>query len=72
MFVVYRLLVYGRKIEPAAGEHRILGRMVHVQVLDGVRGAHPGSGDEERDAQPVVHLRGQSSVHTATVQWREN
>lgn len=27
---IYRLLMYGRKIKPAACEHRIFGRMVHV------------------------------------------
>lgn len=53
---VYRLLVYGRKVKPAAAEHGILGRMVHVQVLDGVSGAHPWCSHEKRHAQPVVHL----------------
>jgi len=52
----YRLLVYGRKVEPAACEHRIFGRMVHVQVLDGVRGTHPRRGDEKSDAQTVIYL----------------
>lgn len=53
---IYRLLVYGRKVKSAACEHRIFGRMVHVQVFDGVRGAHPRRGDEESDAQTVVYL----------------
>lgn len=53
---IYRLLMYGGKVKTAACEHRILGRMVHVQVLDGVRGAHPRRGNEESDAQTVIYL----------------
>lgn len=53
---IYRLLMYGRKIKPAACKHRIFCRVVHVQVLDGVRGAHPRRGDEESDAQTVIYL----------------
>lgn len=54
---VYRLLVYGREVKPATREHWILGRVVHIQVLDGVCSAHPRRGHEERHAQPVVHLK---------------
>lgn len=49
--------MYGREVKTAACEHWILGRVVHVQVLDGVGGANPRRGNEERHTQPVVHLQ---------------
>lgn len=65
--------MYGRKIEPGAGKHRILGWMIHVQVLDGVGGTDPGSGNKERHAQPIVHLQN-IALYTGTAcsQWQNN
>lgn len=56
--------MYGWKIKPAACEHRIFGRMIHIQVLDSVCGTNPRRSDEKSDAQTVVYLWTYNTYYT--------